>query len=94
MFRPRILPGLLFLLALFAPACQAQLGKNVLIPAGSVQDRQLKAINDATDPAQKLTLMEQFAKANAGWGFRDRCGRTTRELLHWRQAVRQGIRIR
>ncbi|MGB2629205.1 MAG: hypothetical protein WAK20_20645 [Candidatus Acidiferrum sp.] len=69
MLRPRILPGLLFLLALFAPACQAQLGKSVLIPAGSEQDRQLKAINDATDPAQKLTLMEEFSKANADGDF-------------------------
>ncbi len=69
MFRPRILPGLLFLLAFFAPACQAQLGKNVLIPAGSEQDRQLKAINDATDPAQKLTLMNEFAQANPDGDF-------------------------
>lgn len=64
MLRPRMLPGLLFLLALFAPACQAQLGKNVLIPAGSEFDRQLKAINNATDPAQKLSLITEFAKAN------------------------------
>ena len=69
MFRPRILPGLLFLLAFIAPACQAQLGKNVLIPAGSEQDRQLKAINDATDPAQKLNLMEEFSKANPDGDF-------------------------
>lgn len=69
MFRPRILPGLLFLLAFFAPACQAQLGKNVLIPAGSEADRQLKAINDATDPTQKLALMNEFAQANPEGDF-------------------------
>jgi tetratricopeptide (TPR) repeat protein len=69
MFRPRILPGLFFLLAFFAPACQAQLGKNVLIPAGSEADRQLKAINDATDSAQKLALMNAFAEANPDGDF-------------------------
>jgi tetratricopeptide (TPR) repeat protein len=69
MFRPRIVPGLLLLLAFFAPACQAQLGKNVLIPAGSEADRQLKAINDATDPTQKLALMNEFAQANPEGDF-------------------------
>jgi tetratricopeptide (TPR) repeat protein len=35
-----------------------------MIPAGSEADKQLKAINDATDPAQKLALMNDFAQAN------------------------------
>lgn len=65
MVRPRMLPGLLFLLAFFAPACQAQFGKSVMIPAGSEADQQLKAINAATDPAQKLSLIDEFAKAHA-----------------------------
>jgi tetratricopeptide (TPR) repeat protein len=63
MLRPRILSALLLLLALFAPACQAQLGKNVLIPAGSEIDRQLTAIYNA-DPSQKLQLIDQFAQSH------------------------------
>ncbi len=62
MFRPRI--SLLLLLLLFAPACQAQLGKNVTIPAGSDEDHQLKLINEATDPAEKLKLMTAFSQAH------------------------------
>ena len=62
MFRPRI--SLLFLLLLFVPACQAQLGKNVTIPAGSDADHQLKEINDATDPAEKLKLLTAFSEAH------------------------------
>jgi tetratricopeptide (TPR) repeat protein len=63
MLRPRI--SLLLLLVLFAPACQAQLGKNVVIPAGSDEDHQLKAINDAADPAEKLKLLTAFAQAHS-----------------------------
>jgi tetratricopeptide (TPR) repeat protein len=48
----------------FVPACMAQLGKNVMIPAGSETDRQLTAINAATDPAQKLQLIDQFSQAH------------------------------
>jgi len=63
MFRKRILPALLLLVAIYVPACNAQLGKNVLIPAGSEVDRQISAIN-AADPSQKLQLIDQFAKAH------------------------------
>jgi tetratricopeptide (TPR) repeat protein len=59
----RILTALLLFIALFAPACQAQLGKNVLIPAGSEVDHQISAIN-AADPSQKLQLIEEFSKAH------------------------------
>ena len=62
MFRPRI--SLLLLLVFFAPTCQAQLGKNVSIPAGSEEDRQLKEINDATDPAQRLKLLTAFSQTH------------------------------
>ena len=55
----------LFLLAVFAPTGAAQLGKNVTIPAGSEADRQLVAINAASDPAQKLQLIDQFSQAYA-----------------------------
>ncbi len=65
MSRLRIFPALFFLFVSLAPACHAQLGKNVVIPAGSELDRQLKDINAATDPAQKLSLITAFAKANA-----------------------------
>jgi tetratricopeptide (TPR) repeat protein len=64
----RILTALLLLLALLAPASKAQLGKNVLIPAGSEVDRQLAAIN-AADPAQKLQLIDEFSKANPDGDF-------------------------
>jgi tetratricopeptide (TPR) repeat protein len=60
----RILTALLLLLAFFAPASYAQLGKNVTIPAGSEVDHQLSAIN-AADPSQKLALLDEFYKAHA-----------------------------
>jgi tetratricopeptide (TPR) repeat protein len=64
MSRLRILSAVWLLLVLFAaPASHAQLGKNVIIPAGSEIDRQLNAINDA-DPSQKLQLLDQFAQAH------------------------------
>src|SRR3974377_464096 len=63
MFRPRAL-FVVFLLVIFAPAGMAQLGKYVMIPAGSEADRQLAAINAATDPAQKLQLIDQFSQAH------------------------------
>jgi tetratricopeptide (TPR) repeat protein len=55
--------ALLLLLAILAPTCHAQLGKSVLIPAGSEVDHQLTAIN-AADPAQKLQLLDEFSKAH------------------------------
>jgi tetratricopeptide (TPR) repeat protein len=67
MSRIRILPALL-LVVFFAPAGQAQLGKSVLIPAGSDVDHDLSAIN-AADPAQKLALIDQFAQAHTESDF-------------------------
>jgi len=63
MLRTRILPALLFIV-FFAPASLAQLGKAVLIPAGSDVDHDLTAII-AAEPAQKLALIEQFAQAHS-----------------------------
>jgi tetratricopeptide (TPR) repeat protein len=63
MARTRIFPALLLLLAIAAPACNAQLGKNILIPAGSEVDHQMSAIS-AADPAQKLQLIDEFSKAH------------------------------
>jgi tetratricopeptide (TPR) repeat protein len=65
MMRNRILMGILFL-AVTVPA-QAQMGKSVPIPAGSDADHQLTAIAAATDPTQKLELINQFA-ASQGQG--------------------------
>jgi len=62
MSRLRTLPAVL-LLVLFVPACYAQLGKNVIIPAGSELDHQLTAINSA-EPSAKLALIDQFAQAH------------------------------
>ena len=64
MFRPPMLIAVFLLVTGFVPACMAQLGKNVMIPAGSETDRQLTAINAATDPAQKLQLIDQFSQAH------------------------------
>jgi tetratricopeptide (TPR) repeat protein len=64
MFRPPALIAVFLLVTGFVPACMAQLGKNVMIPAGSETDRQLTAINAATDPAQKLQLIDQFSQAH------------------------------
>jgi tetratricopeptide (TPR) repeat protein len=64
----RILTALLLLAAFFAPACKAQLGKSVMIPAGSEADHQLSAIN-AADPSQKLALIDEFSKAHPDGDF-------------------------
>ncbi len=69
MYRPRLYTGLLLLLAILAPACKAQLGKNVTIPAGSEEDHPLTAINNATEPDKKLALIEQFATAHPDGDF-------------------------
>jgi tetratricopeptide (TPR) repeat protein len=69
MIRSRFFPGLLFLLVFFAPASRAQLGKEIPIPAGSDEAKQLKAINDAGDPAEKLSLIDVFAKAHPDGDF-------------------------
>lgn len=65
MFPPCVFLGLSVLLAIItcAPTCTAQLGKNVIIPAGSEMDHQLTAINNA-DPSQKLALIDQFAQGH------------------------------
>ena len=62
MLSSRIFAALLLLLMLCAPACYAQFGKSVMIPAGSEADHQLTAIN-AADPSQKLALIDTFSKA-------------------------------
>src|SRR5271155_270331 len=53
------------LLALFVlaacPASGQQIGKYVPIPAGSDADHAMTEINAATDPAQKLALIDKFS---------------------------------
>lgn len=62
MRRDFLLIGILIVLAaLTAPwQASAQLGKRVSIRAGTPEDKALTAINNATDPAQKLALLDQF----------------------------------
>ena len=69
MWQSRNFLGALLLLAITASPAWAQFGKNVTIPAGSEEDHQLSAINAATDPAQKLQLIDAFAKAHAEGDF-------------------------
>jgi tetratricopeptide (TPR) repeat protein len=64
MARIRFLTGLLLLLAICVPASMAQLGKSVPIPMGSDEARQLDAISAATDPAEKLKLIDEFSSAH------------------------------
>lgn len=65
MWKEIILIGALLVAGLMANPTNAQLGKNIMIAAGSEADRQLNEINAATDPAQKLALIDKFAAANA-----------------------------
>jgi hypothetical protein len=41
-------------------AAEAQIGKNVVIRAGTPEDKALQEINAATDPAKKLELLAKF----------------------------------
>lgn len=54
---------LLFLLMIFLPAtvsAQLQIGKRVTMRAGTPEDRALTEINNATDAAKKLQLLDKF----------------------------------
>ncbi|MBS1840205.1 MAG: hypothetical protein JSS69_15175 [Acidobacteria bacterium] len=59
--------GLLLALLLSATANGQHIGKYVPIPAGSEADHATQAIQAATDPAQKLSLIDKFA-AELGTG--------------------------
>jgi tetratricopeptide (TPR) repeat protein len=48
------------------PTCAQQIGKFVPIAANSDADHALTEINAATDPAQKLTLIDKFAASAQG----------------------------
>src|SRR4029077_5756365 len=68
-YRSRLFAGFLLLSAFLAPPCKAQLGKNVMMPAGSEEDHALTAINNATEPDKKLELIEQFATGHPDGDF-------------------------
>ena len=54
--------GPVFLLVVFANSTVSQqIGKYVPIQAGSDADHAISAINAASDPTQKLALIQQFA---------------------------------
>ncbi len=65
MLRVRNLSVLLAFVLCLASPVHAQLGKAVLVPAGSEADHQLNEISAATDPAQKLKLIDAFAAAHS-----------------------------
>jgi len=50
----------LAILAAVATPAQAQIGKRISVLAGSPEDKALEEINAATDPAQKLALIDKF----------------------------------
>jgi tetratricopeptide (TPR) repeat protein len=50
----------LFLLIAPAQAQQGQIGKNVMLSAGSPEDKALTAVTEATDPAKKLELLDKW----------------------------------
>jgi len=60
------LRNLVVLLAFFCfvSPLRAQIGKAIMVPAGSDADRQLNDINNATDPEAKLKLVDAFAAAH------------------------------
>jgi len=64
MFRLRSLPALMLFAFGFAAPLPAQIGKTILVTAGSDADHQLNDISAATDPAQKLKLIDAFATAH------------------------------
>ena len=70
MQRDRVLVGALLFVVGFAcaafPSCAQQIGKFVPIPANSDADRALTEVNAATDPAQKLALIDKFAASAQG----------------------------
>ncbi len=51
---------LLLVMAGLGTAARAQIGKNVIIQAGTPEDHALLEINKTADPAEKLALMEKF----------------------------------
>ncbi|HVB33265.1 MAG TPA: tetratricopeptide repeat protein [Patescibacteria group bacterium] len=55
--------GIILLLGMASTAA-AQLGKQVVVQVGTPEDKQLSAIQAATNPHQKLALLDNFAAAH------------------------------
>ena len=51
-----------FLLAVSTPAAFGQMGKTVIVQAGTPEGSALAKINDTGDTAEKLSLIEKFAE--------------------------------
>jgi len=56
----RRIPILMLVLLTLASAAAAQIGKRVSIRAGTPEDRAVREITAASDPAQKLALLDKF----------------------------------
>jgi Tetratricopeptide repeat len=52
---------LMLLLAFAVIPAQAQFGKSIIVEAGTPQDKALSAIYAASDPVQKIALLDKFA---------------------------------
>ena len=65
MLRIRILIVLFFAGCFAAVPSRAQIGKTVMVAAGSEVDHQLNDISAATDPAAKLKLIDAFSAAHS-----------------------------
>lgn len=65
MLRVRILTVLLVVAFLAAGPLRAQLGKTIIVSAGSEVDHQLNDINAATDSVAKLKLIDAFSAAHS-----------------------------
>jgi len=64
MLRLRILSTVFVAALLAATPLRAQIGKTIIVSAGSEVDHQLNDINAATDPAAKLKLIDGFSAAH------------------------------
>ena len=56
---------LLLMILAFAAVAHAQIGKRVTIQAGTPEDRAVREITRATDPAEKLKLLDAFLAEHA-----------------------------
>lgn len=61
----RRLTFLLLAILTFAAASSAQIGKRITIQAGTPEDRAVREITRASDPAQKLALLDAFLAEHA-----------------------------
>lgn len=60
----RLIASLFGVLLLTSEVAHAQFGRRIQVQAGTPEDKALSEIRAATDPRQKLALIEQFARAH------------------------------